>query len=358
MTPRLTDLSEKAHGQARYASDLIGPQTAVAGFVRSPFAHASVLSVDVRPALSIPGVLGVLTGADFGRFRLGAFIADQPVLAEDRVRYAGEPVAAVAAETLDSLRRGIAAVRVRYGSLPAAFTPEAALAAPFAIHEASPDNVANSLSAEHGDWDAATANVAVWAEDEFHVGPVWHAYMEPYATFAAYEPGCITLHAAMHSPHQIKEQYARWAERWGGVGIEISTPVIGGSFGAKYEHAIHLICAEFAHRLHRDVGAVMSRREDFLQATPRVGMRLRVRIGASTEGRLLAKETEPAGRQRRLHPGCAVRLRRCGRADRQPVPIPGGARHGEARLHEHLSDAVLPWLRQPAVGLRSGTTRR
>jgi CO/xanthine dehydrogenase Mo-binding subunit len=285
------DLGEKVSGVARYAADLLGASTPIVGLVRSPFAHARILRVDLAEALATPGVLGGLTGADFDGYRLGAFIADQPILAGDRVRYVGEPVVAIVAEDPVALRQGIGKVRIHFDPLRAVFSAEDALAAPFAIHDAYPDNVAASVSLEHGEWDSAVARVAVWAEGKFEVRPVWHAYMEPYATIARYEPGRVTLHVATHSPHSIKGQYEPWSERWGDTTIEIRTPVIGGSFGAKYEHPIHLICAEFAYRLRRDVGSVMSRREDFGQATPRVSMRMRVRLGASAEGDLLVKET-------------------------------------------------------------------
>ena len=291
-TSSSADVGEKASGAARYAADLLGASTPIVGLVRSPFAHARILSVDLAEALATPGVLGGLTGADFDGYRLGAFIEDQPVLAGDRVRYVGEPVVAVVAEDAVALRRGLAKVRIRFDPLRAVFSAEDALAASFSIHDAYPDNVADSVSLKHGDWESAVSRVAVWAEGKFEVRPVWHAYMEPYATFARYERGRLTLHVATHSPHSIKAQYDRWSERWDDTAIEISTPVIGGSFGAKYEHPIHLICAEFAYRLHRDVGSVMSRREDFGQATPRVSMRMRVRLGASAEGDLLVKETD------------------------------------------------------------------
>jgi CO/xanthine dehydrogenase Mo-binding subunit len=284
---------DKLAGRARYTRDLIDRISGgvMVGIVRSPHAHARVVAVDASRALALPGVLGVLTGADFEGITLGSEIPDEPVLAADRARYVGDHVAAVAAESADALRRALAAVEVTYEPLPAAFTPEAALQLGAPIHPGRPDNVATSIRADRGDWNAAVRQVAVWAEGEFEVKPVHHAYMEPHAALARYESGVITLFAATHSPTRIREEYRPWIER-GQERFEIRTPDVGGAFGAKYEHPIHLICAEFARRLRRDVGIALSRREDFIAARPRVPMRLRVRIGADSSGRLVAKETD------------------------------------------------------------------
>jgi CO/xanthine dehydrogenase Mo-binding subunit len=280
----------KLRGEALYARDLLDRRlasgtAAVAGVVRSPHAHARLVRVEVERALAVPGVLAVLTGADFAGIRLGSEVADEPVLAQDRVRYVGDHVAAVAAKTPDALRAGLAAVEVEYEPLPAMLTPGEA-AAGQAVHERG--NVAYEVDASRGDWEAAAGQVTAWAEGDFEVRPVQHAYMEPYAMLACYEPGQVTLWVATHAPSKIKEEYEPWAER-GSERLELLTPAFGGAFGAKYEHPLHLVCAELARRLRQDVGLVLSRREDFLGARPRVDMRLRVRVGADSDGRLLVK---------------------------------------------------------------------
>jgi CO/xanthine dehydrogenase Mo-binding subunit len=289
------EVQARVRGEAEYARDwlereLTGGTCLLVGLVRSPHPHARIRSVDVSQALRVSGVRGVLTAEDFAGMRLGHLIPDQPVLAVDRVRYVGEPVVAVAAETAGALRAGLRAVRVSYEPLPSALTPEEALALEVAIHDDRPDNIALSVIAERGDWNRASRLAEVWAEGEFTVQPAQHAYMEPHAVLARYANDTIVLCAPMHSPHMILEEYRSllqgWEER-----LEIEIPSIGGSFGAKYEHPVHLFCAEFARRLRRDVGMVMSRREDFLQATPRVNLRLWVRIGASRDGQLIAKES-------------------------------------------------------------------
>src|SRR5205823_2714919 len=223
--------------------------------------------------------------------RLDSDPPDEHGRGEDRARFGGDHGAALAAEHSDALRAALPRVEVEYEPLPAAFDPPSALALGTAIHDAHPDNVALHYRAEQGDFAAASAGVAHWAEGVFRVEPVQHAYMEPYAALATYEPGKVTVHAPVHAPSVINQSYQPWAAEWE-ERLEFRTPAFGGSFGAKEAHPIHLICAEFAHRLKRDVGIGLSRREDFLTARPRVDMTLWVRIGASAEGRLLVKEAE------------------------------------------------------------------
>lgn len=283
--------SDKARGSARYTRDLFGQEGVVAGVVESPHAHALIESLDTSAARSVPGVLAVLTGADFGDFRLGREIADQPVLAPGTVRYVGEPVAAVAATSAEALSRGLAAIEVGYRPLPAAVTWPEALSGNVLIHAGAPGNVARTYRFEHGD-PAAIGDVEITVEDTFRVAPVQHAYMEPYAVWCHFDEraGAVELHAATHSPFHVIDEYLGWFERFP-ERLILRTPTIGGAFGAKYEHPLHLICAEFSRRLRRDIGLVLPRMSDFRIANSRADTELRVRIGATRDGRLVSKQT-------------------------------------------------------------------
>jgi CO/xanthine dehydrogenase Mo-binding subunit len=285
------ELAAKVAGSAIYVRDLIDAGAALVAVVRSPHPHAELVSVDPSVALRLPSVLAVLVGGDFAPFRLGHVIADQPVLACRRVRHVGEPVAAVCAETTEALAAAVAAVRVEYRPLPHALAPRDALTLGVAIHDACPDNIAAEHVVERGDWDAVAATVAAWAEGEFTVGPQHHAAMEPQCALATWAPGEIVLHAPVHAPHSLIREYAPFTERWD-ESFAIRTQVIGGSFGARYEHPLHLVCAEFARRLHRPVGVILTRREDFLASNARMAMTIRVRIGATADGRIVAKQCD------------------------------------------------------------------
>jgi CO/xanthine dehydrogenase Mo-binding subunit len=285
------ELVAKVAGSAIYTRDLIDRGAALVGLVRSPHPHALITAIDTANALALPGVLGVLTGAAFEPFRLGHIIADQPVLAAGRVRHVGEPVVAVCAETREALAAAVAAVTVSYRPLAHALAVHDALALGVAIHDGCPTNIAVERRVEHGDWPAVSGRVAVWAEGTFIVGPQHHAPMEPHAALARYQPGRIVLHAPVHNPHALVHEYAPHTTRWEET-FAVRTPVIGGSFGAHYEHPIHLICSEFARRLRRDVGIVLSRREDLLAGNARMGMTLTVRLGATADGRIIAKASD------------------------------------------------------------------
>ncbi len=133
--PRL-DVTEKVTGRAQYIADLYRPGMLHAALLGSPYAHALIKGYDTSAALAMPGVHAVLTGEDFPDGLMGAFIKDEHAIAKDKVRYAGEPVAVVAAETEAQARAACQAIVVEYEELPAILSPEAALSPDAAIiHE-------------------------------------------------------------------------------------------------------------------------------------------------------------------------------------------------------------------------------
>lgn len=287
--PKAATTWDRATGQSRYAADLIPPGTAAVGMARSPRPHARVTRINAQAALEVPGVLGVLTPEDFEGVRLGHLRVDEPVLARV-VRYVGDGVAAVAAEDLASLSKGIEALEVDYELLPHALSVDAALGSAVPIHDECPDNVAERFSAERGDWEAAAARVSLWAENTFEIEAVPHAYLEPRACLVRVTSDHLELVTGTHAPSVAAAEYRSIIEPWGAT-LEIVTPDIGGSFGAKWEHPTHLVCLAFAHRLRRDVAMVLPRRDDMIAGRTRLAMRIHMRLGATADGELIAKET-------------------------------------------------------------------
>jgi len=280
--------SERAAGKARYTADLIPAGAVVAGMARSPHPHARVRSVNADAALKVPGVLGVLTPADFEGVALGHHLADEPVLTPV-ARYVGDGVGAVAATDQKSLLLGIAALEIDYEILPHACSVDEALALGTGIHDSHPDNVAQRFSAAPGNWDAA-ARAEVWVEGTFETQAVPHAYLEPRACLVRVDGDRLELVTGTHSPSVIAEQYRPVVESWGAT-LEIVTPDIGGSFGAKWEHPTHLVCLAFANKLGLDVAMVLPRRDDMISGRTRLAMRIHMRLGATAEGEFVAKET-------------------------------------------------------------------
>ncbi len=282
-------VSDRVMGRARYAADFIPKGTIVAGMARSPHPHARITRIDTAAALAVPGVLGVLTPADFDGVLLGHPDPDEPVLTTV-ARYVGDGVAALAATDPDALARGLAALSVDYAPLPHAVSVDEALALAAPIHERCSDNVAARHATDRGDWDAGVARVAVWVEGTFETEAVAHAYLEPRACLARAAGKHLELVAGTHAPSALAEKYHPIVESWGAK-LAVITPDIGGSFGGKWEHPTHLVCLAFAHRLGRDVAMVLPRRDDMITGRARVAMRMKVRLGATADGELVAKET-------------------------------------------------------------------
>lgn len=288
--PRIATIADRCSGRTRYTTDLIPPGTAVTGLARSPHAHARVVRINTGKALKVPGVLGILTPDDFSGIALGHYIADEPVLTS-HVRYMGEGVAAVAAVDNSALLAGIAALEIDYEILPHATTVDDALELDVPLHEKYVDNIAGRFSAEPGDWDSAVVRVSHWVEGTFETAAVPHAYLEPRSCLVRVSGDHLELVSGSHAPSVLANCYREIARDWG-VTIDVTTPDIGGSFGAKWEHPTHLICLAFAHRLQRDVAMVLSHRDDMNAGRTRVATRLKMRIGATSDGELVAKETE------------------------------------------------------------------
>lgn len=281
---------DKATGRSRYTADLIPPGTAVAAIARSPHAHARVKRIETGKALQVPGVLGVLTPDDFAGQAMNSKHPDQPVLT-DHPRYYGDGIAAVAATDQGSLRKGIEALEFDFEILPLAVTMDEALAMDLPLHDECPGNVAYEFAAAPGDWEATCADVAHWVEGTFETQAVPHAALEPRAVLARIEGNRLELVTGTHAPAVVVDTYRELMGDWGAE-LEIVTPEIGGSFGARWEHPAHIVCLKFAHTLGRNIALVMPRREDMIDGRTRLPMRLHVRLGAAADGTFLAKEAE------------------------------------------------------------------
>lgn len=288
--PKIATVKDRSTGQSRYASDLVVPGTVVVGLARSPHAHALVKKINSDKAFGIPGVLGVLTADDFTGVALGHHIADEPILT-NHVRYVGEGVAAVAAADEAALIAGIAALEIDYDVLPHALNVDDALDLDVPLHDDCPDNIARRFASSPGDWEEASSRVVYWAEGTFDTSPVPHAYLEPRSCLVRVDGDDLELVTGTHAPSVLASHYAKIVQDWGAT-VVVTTPDIGGSFGAKWEHPTHIICLAFAHKLQSDVSMVMSRRDDMIAGRTRLGMRVKMRIGATAEGTLVAKETQ------------------------------------------------------------------
>ena len=287
-------------GEARFVADLVLPRMAHAVFVRSPHGHAVLGEVDASRALAAPGVLGVFTAADFaGRLRPlppnvleGVTVAavPHPPLATGRVRYVGEPVAVVVAETAEAAADAADQVMVEYTPLPAVVDPQAALHGAPPLHDEAPDNVILRWSRAGGDAASAFADAATTVRQSFRIPRLAAAPIEGRGAVAAYDPGTdlLTVWCSMQDPHRPLQHLSRMLGRPDDR-IRVIVPDVGGAFGSKGGLPMEIaVLADLAIRLRRPLRWIEGRRDNLLGSYQGRGMDADVEMALDRDGRILA----------------------------------------------------------------------
>src|SRR5438552_10144846 len=213
------DAYGKVSGRALYADDIMLPRMVYGRLLRSPHPHARILSIDLRRALELPGVLAVITGEDLPqKFGILPSSQDEYALAREKVRYVGDPVAAVAALDPDILDEAIRLIKVEYEVLPALMSIDEALAHPdIKINdEARIGNIHKAVSYEFGEVDAGFAQADYVREDWFYYEGNTHAPLEAHACVAQWEPnpsdpvgGRLTLWSSTQTPHYVHRELSK-----------------------------------------------------------------------------------------------------------------------------------------------------
>ena len=271
-TARRHDAVPKVKGDFAYSSDLHAAGMLWGQTVRSPHAHARLLEIDVSAALALPGVHAVLTHADVpGQKTYGLEFPDQPVLAIDRVRYYGEPVAVVAAEEPEQARRAAAAVRVEYEPLEPVVDPEQALEME-PLHPDKPTmghgyrddprpNVVRSILVERGDPEAE-AEVSV--SGVYAIGQQDQAFLGPESGLAIPDgEGGVDIHVATQWLHVDRDQIAPCLDL-STEQVRVHLAGVGGAFGGREDLSIQIHSAMLALHTNRPVKMVYSREESFV----------------------------------------------------------------------------------------------
>jgi len=301
--PRL-EAMEKATGRALYIADMSIPGMLHAAILQSPHAHATILRYDLGAALAAAGVRAIVTGEDCPDGLMGALIKDEHAIAKGKVRYIGEPVAAVAADTEEQARAAVLLIDVEYEELPAVLTPEEALApgAPL-VHElvanyakvfdaGSHDNVCSRTSYQQGDLDATWPQCDVIVEDTFTTQAQAHLSIEPCGALADIDPtGRITLWSANQSVFRVQANVCE-SLLLPMSKLRCLTPRVGGGFGNKMEAHIQPIVVMLTLKARRPVRLILSRVEDFEMVRVGHPFSFRMKTGASRNGRLIAREVE------------------------------------------------------------------
>ncbi len=283
-TPR-PDGRPKVRGEFAFSSDLQAERILWGLTLRSPHAHARILDVDTSPALTIPGVAAVLTAADVpGRPTYGLTVPDQPVLAQDVVRYEGEPVAIVAADHPDTARQALTAIAIEYEVLEPVTDPEAALDSP-AIH---PDgNLIRAVPIRRGDPVAVGSAIV---EGTYEMGIQDQAFMGPESGMAVPDgTGGVDLYVATQGLHQ---DHAQVAPCLGlpPTDVRVHLAGTGGAFGAREDLSMHVHACMLALRTNRPVKMSYLRDESFVGHVRRHPARMWFRHHATSQGELVKVE--------------------------------------------------------------------
>jgi CO/xanthine dehydrogenase Mo-binding subunit/aerobic-type carbon monoxide dehydrogenase small subunit (CoxS/CutS family) len=285
---------EKVCGLTRYAADMKMPGMLHAQVLRSPHPHAEILTLDPSAALGAAGVDSIVTHKEVpGANRTGPVVKDQPILAEDRVRYQGEPLAALAASSVSAAKKALGHIRVDYRPLACVGKPEEAfLSNAPAIHPQG--NLLFSRRIVKGDINEGFARADAVVENTYTTPFNEHAYLEPEAGIAYIdEEGRVTVASCCQNPHYLRRELA------GILGLPdervrvIQTPT-GGGFGGKLEMSVQGVLALLTQNSGRPVKYVYSREESFQSSGKRHPFVMKYRTGATRDGKLTALEVNMA----------------------------------------------------------------
>ena len=302
------DAEEKVTGEAVFGPDVNFPDMLYGAIYLSPHAHAKIISYDLKEAEAVEGVQFVLTGKDLPGERFGAFMADQPILAVDKVRYNGEPVAAVVADTKAAAKLAAKKIKVEYELLEPVLDPYEAMqpGAPLVHDEWScykhtsdftavdGTNLCDYFPLRHGDVEKGFEEADVVIENTYRTAGVNHSTIEVHVATAKYEKAKnkLTIWSPAQSPFMIRKQMA------GLFGlpqsnVQLICTYIGGGFGGKYELKLEPIACALAMRAGgRPVQIQYTRHEEYLAGCVRGGTVIKIKSACNRDGKMVAQKIE------------------------------------------------------------------
>ena len=298
--PRM-DAPGKVTGAAVYAADFALPGMLYGRVFRSTQAHARIRRLDLSAARAIPGVRAVIAAADVPDVRYGGSLKDETVFARDKVRYMGQPVAAVAASTPEAAEAALRAIEASYDPLPTILDLDAALApgAPL-VHEQWAEytaipilhrdgNVCNRARIVTGDVERGFEEADRVFEHRFRTAMVHQGYTEPRAAVAHWDSaGTVTVWSNTQLPFDVQNTLAEILQLSPSK-IRVVVPGIGGAFGGKLRVGVEHFAAFLARKTGRPVKVITSSEEELTAAYPRQGTRIELKTGVTRDGRITAK---------------------------------------------------------------------
>jgi len=278
-------------GKSMYGDDFSRPGMLFAKALRSKYAHAGVTRLDTSAAETAPGVRAVITAKDIPHNVFGFTHLDQPVLADDKVCYRGDPLAVVAAESQEAAEEALQLIKVVYEPLPAVFdTVEAMRPDAPKIHGES--NVVAHIKIRNGDLEAGWREADEIVEETFRTPMVEHAHIEPHAAIAEVSPGGeLTVWSSVQKPFQVASDLGSILQKPLNT-IRVIATAVGGGFGGKNEVTIEPLISLLALKTGRPVKMVYSREEEFQASTVRHPYVVKYRSGVKRDGTLTARQVE------------------------------------------------------------------
>lgn len=285
---------DKVTGQARYAGDLIIPGMIEGKFLRSPYAHARIVSIDTRAAEALPGVIAVVTSKDFTDISPYAGRGknkDHPIIAVDRVIFAGQPVAAVAAVNRATADEALRKITVEYKELPAVIDVDEAVAAgaPL-VHDFAERNICFQTDLVKGDVEKGFAEADEIFEDEFEFPMVYHYSMEPHTAVAQVDGDGITIWTSTGHPFGVRQEIAE-IYHYPLSKIRVHVNFVGGAYGSKSGAKTEPLVVALARKAQRPVRVVQSVSEA-MATCRRHAIKCKVKTGVKKDGTLVAKQAE------------------------------------------------------------------
>jgi CO/xanthine dehydrogenase Mo-binding subunit len=299
------DGSDKVSGNTVYTADVQLPGMLWGKCLRSPYAHARILSINTEPAKKVKSVRAVLTAADLPDKRVGLSLQDTPLLAIGKVRFIGEKVVAVAAEDPDAAEEALSAVEIEYQELPGVFDAGQAMTrgaplvhedlATYAGFKAPDDDIPNVFAMQKwtaGDTSTGFDEADLVLEHTFRTAVAHQAYIEPHSAIVAVDSSDhVDIWASCKAPFRVKSHLSRQLEIPKDR-IRVHVVAVGGDFGGKGALMDIPVCYELAKASRRPVKMIMTYAEELVAGDPRHSAVIKIKSGLKKDGTLTARETE------------------------------------------------------------------
>jgi CO/xanthine dehydrogenase Mo-binding subunit len=286
--PRVDGI-EKVTGKAKFLADLTIPGMLHGKILRSPYPHARLLAIDTSRAEALPGIAAVLTAADIGD--LIPTYNGRPLIAISKVRYVGEPVAAVVAADLAQAEEALSLIDVQYEELPAAVGIDRARAigAPL-IHEDRSDNICSHERVERGNAQEGFAQSDLVVEDHFSFPMVYHYAMEPHGVIAHWNDEGVTIWSSAQHPFQVRNDIAK-VFHLPTARVRMVISYLGGGYGSKSYTKFEPLVVALARKAGMPV-RVCNSVADSMLTVRRHAAQVRIKTGFKQDGAIVAREAE------------------------------------------------------------------